>query len=181
MDGCQYSGVGEEAFRRNPVAEIVDFLCRECAFLGPKFELGVAEPLEDLSEAGEVLFPSGGKDDDIVEVEEAGFPVEPSQDSIHEAGEGSWSVAEAKRYGIKFKKLATACTEGSLLLILLLYGDLPVPAFQVKGREPASIMQSVEEVVDAGNGVSVLYGGRIELPKVDAESETTVLLFHHDY
>ena len=141
----------------------------------------MAEPLEDLSEAGEVLFPSGGEDDDIIEVEETGFPVESSQDSIHEAGEGGRSVAEAKRYLIKLKKLAAACTEGSLLLILLLYGDLPVPAFQVEGGEPASTMQSVEEVVDAGDGVGFLDGGCIELPEVDAKPETTVLLFHHDY
>ena len=60
------------------MAEIADFLGRKCAFLGSKFELGVAEPLEDLSEAGEVLFPGGSEDDDIVEVEEAGLPVEPS-------------------------------------------------------------------------------------------------------
>ena len=36
----------------------------------------MAESLEDLSEAGEVLFPLGGEDDDVVQVEEAGFPVE---------------------------------------------------------------------------------------------------------
>ena len=96
-------------------------------------------------------------------------------------GEGSGSVAEAKRYLIKFKKLAAADTEGHLFLILLLYGDLPVPAFQVEGGEPASTMQRVEEVVDAGNGVNVLYGGCTELPEVDAEPETTILLFHHDY
>ena len=107
--------------------------------------------------------------------------MESSQDSIHEAGEGGRSVAEDKRYLIKLKKLATACTEGSLLLILLLYGDLPVPAFQVEGGEPASTMQSIEEVVDAENGVGVLDGGCVELPEVDAEPETTVLLFHHDY
>ena len=162
------------------MTEIADFLCSECAFLGSEFELGVAEPLEDLSEVGEVLFPCGGEDDDVVQVEEADFPVESNQDSIHEAGEGSRSIAEAKRYLIEFKQLASACTEGRLLLILLLYGDLPVSAFQVKGGEPASTMQSVEEVVDAGNGVRVLYGGRIELAEVDVELETTVLLFHHD-
>ena len=163
------------------MAEIAEFLSCECAFLGSKFELGVAEPLEDLSEAGEVLFPSGGEDDDIVEVEEASFPVESSQESIHEAGEGGRSVAEAKRYLIKLEKLAAACTEGSLLFILLLFGDLPIPAFQVEGGEPASTMQSVEEVVDAGNEVGVLDCGCIELPEVDAEPETAVLVFHHDY
>ena len=137
--------------------------------------------LEGLLEAGEVLFPGGGEDDDIIEVEEAGLPVEPSQDSIHEAGEGGRSFAEVKRFLIKFEQLAAACTEGSLFLILFLYGDLPIPAFQVEGGEPASTMQSVEEVVDLVNGVGVLNGGCIELPKVDAEPETTVLLFHHDY
>ena len=141
----------------------------------------MAEPLEDLLEAGEVLFPGGGEDDDIVKVEEAGLPVEPSQDSIHEVGEGGRSVAEAKRYLIKFEQLAAACTEGSLLFVLLLYGDLPIPAFQVEGGEPASTMQSFEEVVDARNEVGVLNCGCIELPKVNAEPETTVLLFHHDY
>ena len=85
------------------MAEVADFLCRECAFLGSEFELCVAEPLEDLSEAGEVLFPRGGEDNDVVQVEEAGFPVESSQNSVHEAGEGSRSVAEAKRDLIEFK------------------------------------------------------------------------------
>ena len=111
------------------MTEVADLLGRECALFGSKFELGVSEPFEDLSEAGEMLIPSGGEDDDIVEVEEAGFPVEPSQDSIHEAGEGGRSVAEAKRYLVKLKKLAAAATEGSLFLVLFLYGDLPEPAF----------------------------------------------------
>ena len=130
------------------MAEIADFLSCKCALFGSKFELGMAESLEDLSESGEVLFPNGGEDDNIVEVEEAGFPVKPSQDSIHEAGGGGRSVAEAKRYLIKLEKLAAAGAEGSLLFILLLYGDLPIPAFQVEGGEPASTIQSVEEVVN---------------------------------
>ena len=60
------------------MAEVADFLCRECALLGSEFELGVAEPLEDLSEARKELFPHGGEDDEVVQVEEAGFPVESS-------------------------------------------------------------------------------------------------------
>ena len=139
----------------------------------------MAEPLEDLFEAGEVLFPSGGEDDDIIEVKEAGFPVEHSQDSIHEARQGGRSVAEAKRYLIKLEKLAAAGTEGSLLLILLLYGDLPIPAFQVEGGEPGSTMQGIGEVFDAGNGVGVFDCSCIELPEVNTEPETTVFLFHH--
>ena len=51
------------------MAEIADFFGCKCAFFSPKFELGVAEPLKDLSQTGEVLFPCGGKHDDVVEVE----------------------------------------------------------------------------------------------------------------
>ena len=53
--------------------------------------------------------------------------MESSQDSIHEAGEGGRSVAEAKKYLVKLLKLAADGMEGSLLLVLLLYGDLPIP------------------------------------------------------
>ena len=60
------------------MAEIADFLSWKCAYFDPKFKLGVAEPLEDLPEAGKVLLPGGGEYDDIVEVEEAGLSVEPS-------------------------------------------------------------------------------------------------------
>ena len=82
---------------------------------------------------------------------------------------------------IKLEQLAAARTEGSLLFILLLYRDLPIPAFKVEGGEPASTMQSVEEIVDAGNGVGVLNYGCIKLPKVDSKLETTVLLLHHSH
>ena len=58
------------------MAEVADFLCCESAFFGAKFEQCVAKTLEDLAEAGEVLFPGGGEDDDVIQVEEAGFPVE---------------------------------------------------------------------------------------------------------
>ena len=58
------------------MAEVADFLCRKRALLGSEFELGMAEALEDLSEAGKVLFPRGGEDDDVIQVKEAGFPVE---------------------------------------------------------------------------------------------------------
>ena len=58
------------------MAEIADLLCRKRALLGSEFELGVAESLEDLSEAGKVLLPRGDEDDDVVQAEDAGFPVQ---------------------------------------------------------------------------------------------------------
>ena len=43
-----------------------------------------------------MLFPCGGEQDDIIEIEEARFPVKTGEDAMHEAGEGGGSVAKAK-------------------------------------------------------------------------------------
>ena len=85
------------------MAEVADFFGCEGTFIGAELELCMSKTLEDLSEAGEVLFPGGGKADDVVQIEEAGLPVEACQDAVHEPGERSESVAEAKGDLVKFK------------------------------------------------------------------------------
>ena len=85
-----------------------------------------------------MFFPGGGEYDDIIELEEACFPVETSEDAIHEAGEGGGSVAEAKGDLIKFKELATACAKRCLFLVPLLDRDLPVSTLEIKSGKPAS-------------------------------------------
>ena len=100
----------------------------------------MSETLENLAEAVEVLLPGSGEDDDVVQVEEAGFPVETSQDAVHESGEGSRSIAEAKGNLVKLEQLAAADAEGCLLLVPLLDRDLPVSALEIKSGEPASPM-----------------------------------------
>ena len=72
-------------------------------FVGTELEFRVSETLEDLAEAVEVLLPGSGEDDDVVQVEEAGFPVETGEDAVHESGEGGGSIAEAKGNPVKLK------------------------------------------------------------------------------
>ena len=43
-----------------------------------------------------MFLPRGGKDDDVVQIKQARFPMEAREDAIHEAGEGSRSAAETK-------------------------------------------------------------------------------------
>ena len=88
------------------MTEVADFFGCKSALFGTEFELCVAKTLEDLSKADEVLFPGGGEDDDVVQVKEAGIPRGGgggSQDAVHESGELSVSVAEAKRDLIEFE------------------------------------------------------------------------------
>ena len=94
------------------MAEVADLPGCEGTFVGAELELLVSETLEDLAEAVEVLLPGSGEDDDVVQVEEAGFPVKTGQDAVHESGEGSGSVAEAKGNLVKLEQLAAAGAEG---------------------------------------------------------------------
>ena len=120
--------------------EVADLPGCERTFVGTELEFRVSETLEDLAEAVKVLLPGSGEDDDVVQIDEAGFPVETGEDAVHESGEGGRSVAEAKRNLVKLKQLAAAGAEGRLLLVQLLDRDLPISALEIKGGKPAGPM-----------------------------------------
>ena len=85
------------------MSEVANLPGCEGTLVSTELEFRVSETLEDLAEAVEVLLPGSGEDDDVVQVEEAGFPVETNEDAVHESGEGGGSVAEAKGNLIKLK------------------------------------------------------------------------------
>ena len=109
-------------------------------FVGIELEFRLSETLKDLAEAVEVLLPGSGEDNDVVQTEEAGFPVETGEDAVHESGEGSGSVAEAKGNLVKLKQLATAGAEGRLLLVPFLDRDLPISALEIKSGKLSGSM-----------------------------------------
>ena len=88
------------------MTQVTDLFGRKCAFCGPQFEFGVPQPLKDLAEPSEMLFPSGRKDNNVIEVKEARLPMEAGQDSIHEVGKGGRSVAETKGNLVELKTAA---------------------------------------------------------------------------
>ena len=63
--------------------------------------------------------------------------MEAGQDAVHEPGECSRSVAEAKWNLVEFKQLAAAGAEGRLLLVPFLDRDLPVSTLEIEGGELA--------------------------------------------
>ena len=126
-DGREECWIWGEALFRHPVPQISDLFVGEGTFFRTQLEVRVPQPLEDLSKMSEVFLPHGGEDDNVVEIEEARFPVETREDVIHEAGEGGGSVAETKRDLVKLVQLPTAGTKCRFLLIPLHDRDLPVP------------------------------------------------------
>ena len=108
--------------------------------------------------------------------------MEAGQDAIHEAGEGGRRIAQTKGDLVKFEQLSTARTKRSLSLVLLCYRHLPVATFEVQGGEPLSAMESVQEIIDPGQRVSILDGSCVELREVNTEPQTTVLFpYHHHW
>ena len=122
------------------MAEVADLPGCKGTFVGTELEFRVSETLEDLAEAVEVLLPGSGEDDDVVQVEEAGFPVETGEDAVHESGEGGGSVAGEIGNLVHFKQLAAAGAEGRLLLVVFLDRDLRVSALKIKSGEAAGPM-----------------------------------------
>ena len=122
------------------MAKVADLLGGESTIVSTQFQLCVPEALEDLMEAVEVFFPCSGKHYDIIQIEEARFPVETGEDAIKEAGEGGGGVAETKRDLVELKELAAAGTEGRFLLVPLLDRDLPVSTLEIKSGKPAGPM-----------------------------------------
>ena len=109
-DGREERWIWEEAFFRHPVPQITDLFGGEGAFLCTQFKVCVPQPLEDLPKTGEVFLPRGGEDDNIVEIEEARFPVETREGVTHETG-GGGGVAETKRGLVEFVQLPTCWYE----------------------------------------------------------------------
>ena len=112
----------------------------EGTFVGTKLEFRVSEMLEDWVEVVKVLLTGSGEDDDVVQLEKAGFPVETGEDAVHESGEGGGSVAEAKGNLVKLEQLPAAGEEGRLLLVPLLDRDLPISTLEIKSGKPAGPM-----------------------------------------
>ena len=85
------------------MAEVADLPGCEGTLVGAKLEFCMSEALEDLAEAVEVFLPRSCEDDDVIQIKEARFPVKTGEDTVHEAGEGGGSVAEAKGNLVELK------------------------------------------------------------------------------
>ena len=79
-DGCQERRIRQEAFLSDPVTQVADLLCSKGTFVGPQLKVGVLESLKDLAKSSEMLLPSGGEEDNIVEIKQACLPVEAGKD-----------------------------------------------------------------------------------------------------
>ena len=106
--------------------------------------------------------------------------MEARENAIHEARADGRSVVKTEWDLIEFVQLSTAGTKGGLCFITLCGGHLPIAALEVEGQKPLSPIESVEEVFYPGQWVSVFDDSCVELSKIEAKMQATVLLpYHH--
>ena len=96
-NGFQEVWVGEKAVRSDPVSLITDFCCSEGAFFSSQFQFSLPQTVEDLTEVSHMFLPGLGEDDDVVQIEEAGLPMQSGEDAIHEAGEGGGGALQSPK------------------------------------------------------------------------------------
>ena len=115
------------------MTQVADLLCSKGTFVGPQLKVGVLESLKDLAKSSEMLLPSGGEDNNIVEIKQARLSVEAGKDAVHEAGEGGRSVTKTEGDLVELIQLAAASPKSGLCLVLLGDGHLSISALEVKG------------------------------------------------
>ena len=99
-----------------------------------------------------MLLPSGGEDDNIVQIEQARLPVKAGKDAVHEAGEGSGSVAKTKWDLVKIIQLAAATLKGGLCLVLLRDGTCQYPLLRSKVENHLAPWSASRRSSIRGNG-----------------------------
>ena len=107
--------------------------------------------------------------------------MEAGQDSIHEAGKGGRCVAQAKGDLVELNSCPLLVRNAVLALSCSEIGTCQYPLLRSQSREPFSPMESIQEVVNPGQRVSILDGSYIELTEVNTETQTTVFLPNHHH
>jgi hypothetical protein len=93
--------------------------------------------------------------------------------------EGSWAIGEAKVHDQWFKE-TLICSKGSLPLITFSAADIIVSPLYIELGEVLCALESMYEIVDEGEGVSILSHDGIECSIVLDEAELTILLFDEE-
>ena len=122
------------------MAEVADLPGCESTFVGAELELRVSETLEDLAEAVEVLLPSSGEDEDVVQVEEAGFPVDTGRTRSMSLEKVAGELQRPKRSWLTSNNWTLLVQKAVFSLSCSWIGDLPVSTLEIKSGEPAGPM-----------------------------------------
>ena len=157
---CGYCAIADDE------SQIGDGVHLEEALGGLQVELVLTKvlqhPVNNLPMQLEVL----GEDEDVVQVHKnVALIDEVPKNFVHHALEGGGGVAESKEHDGGLKQ-SSICSKRSLPLVSLPHSHIVVPPSNVQLGEVPGILDPVDEFLDEGKGIAVLYSVFIELPTV---------------
>jgi len=83
-----------------------------------------------------------GDCNDIIEIDEQGLPVQPTQDLLYESLECGRSGRKSERQHLLFPE-SISCNKRGLVLCFRTQGHLPIPAEQIQRAEELATSQGI--------------------------------------
>lgn len=143
-------------------------LCR----VGAK--VGTAKPVKDEPNMLVMLNLGAGEDEYVVQIDDTDDIEEVVEGILNECLESGRSVSEAIRDDKMFEE-SQWCPKCCLPFVTLLNSEVAVGRFEINDRENLTSLDTIEQIVDKGDWVSIFLGNGIEATIVDTQTEFTSL------
>src|SRR6184192_3417320 len=114
-------------------------------------------------------------DQDIIDVYNHTDVQQRFQDVLDQRLKGSWRICESKGHDFVLI-MAISCAKSCFLDVILVDADLIVSPTKVDLGKDLCTLESVNEVVNEGDGKSVLLGDLVKGPVVNAHAQLPILL-----
>ena len=118
-------------------------------------------------------------DEDVINVDNDKLVKVGSEDILHKSLEGSWGIGETKRHDSELI-MTIVGPEGSFLHIIWMNADLIISPMKINLREYLGMVESVQEVINQGNGELILDGDLVQCLIVNAYVQASILFLHED-
>src|SRR6184192_827628 len=157
------------------MAQVFDRFLKEFAFGHVSIHLVLAEDFEDLADVVDVLLVISAIDQDIIDIYDHADVQQGFQDVLNQRLKGSWGIRESEAHDFVLI-MTVSCAKSCLLNVIFVNADLIVSPTKVDLGENLCTLKSVNEVINEGNGKSVLLGDLVEGPIVNAHAQLPILL-----
>ena len=136
------------------MAQEINCWLEEGAFAEFGIQFVLPQNLQDLPQVLLMFFRGFAEYQDVIQVDNDTPIQEGMEDVIHELHEGGWCICQTKWHDSKFE-VAVASAEGCLWNVLFCYAYLVIAAAQVNFGEDFGTLNSVQELINAGQWISV--------------------------
>ena len=112
--------------RPDDMSEVLDCSRKECALLDLQGNASCGEARQNFVDVLDVLLEGVREDNDVVQIDEVGVPLELREDHFQRSLKGRRSVCRSKWHSLALVS-ARVAREGRLMTIAFVDGQLPVP------------------------------------------------------